>query len=138
MAARRGARGFTLIELLIAIAVVGILTALAVASYDFAMVKARRGAAKACLAEAAQAMERRYTLTFSYAGATLPGCSDDVTDHYTVAFAAAEPTAGTFRIEAVPKGSQASSDATCGTLSVDHTGVRLAGDGSAAAVDACW
>ena len=51
---------------------------------------------------------------------------------------ASEPTATTFRIEAVPKGSQASSDSTCGTLSVDHTGVRLAGDGSAAAVDACW
>ncbi len=138
MAARGKARGFTLIELLIAIAVVGILTALAVASYEFAMVKTRRGAAKACLAEGAQAMERKYTLTFSYEGATLPACSDDVTDHYTVGFAASEPTATTFRIEAVPKGSQASSDSTCGTLSVDQTGVRLAGDGSAAAVDACW
>ena len=138
MAARRNARGFTLIELLIAIAVVGILTALAVASYDFAMVKARRGAAKACLTEGAQALERRYTLTFSYEGATLPGCSDDVTDHYVVGFAASEPTASTFRIEAVPQGSQAASDSTCGTLSIDNTGVRSAGDGSAAAVDTCW
>jgi len=138
MAAPGKAHGFTLIELLIAIAVVGILTALAVASYDFAMVKTRRGAAKACLTEGAQAMERRYTLTFSYEDATLPGCSDEVSDHYTVGFAAAEPTATTFRIEAVPKGSQAASDTTCGTLSIDNTGVRLAGDGSSAAVDACW
>jgi len=130
--------GFTLIELLIAIVVVGILMSLAVASYDFAMVKARRAAAQGCLAEAAQALERRYALTFSYAGAPAPACSADVTEHYVVGFDAGEPTASTWRVRAVPQGSQAESDTTCGTLSLDHTGVRLAGDGSADAVEACW
>ena len=135
---RQAAGGFTLIELLIAIAIVGILATVAVASYEFAMVKTRRAAATGCLVEAAQAMERHYTLNFSYADAKLPGCSQDVTDHYTVGFASGEPTATTFRIEAVPKGRQASADETCGTLSIDATGVRKAGDGSAAVVDACW
>ena len=138
MAARRNARGFTLIELLIAIAVVGILTALAVASYDFAMVKARRGAAKACLTEGAQALERRYTLTFSYEGATLPGCSDDVTDHYVVGVAASGPPGSTVRNGGVPPGAPAATDSPGGPRSIDNTGVRSAGDGSAAAVDACW
>lgn len=134
---RRGA-GFTLIELLVAMAIAAILMALAIASYDFAAVKTRRGAAKGCLLEAAQAMERHYTANFSYAGATLPACSADVTDHYLLAFATGEPTASSYVVEAVPQGRQASSDSTCGTLTIDNTGVRGAGDGSAAAIDACW
>lgn len=134
----RSDAGFTLIELLITMAVAAILVTIAVASYDFATVKTRRGAAKGCLAEAAQAMERHYTASFSYLGATLPACSTDVSDHYTLAFATGEPTASTYRIEAVPQGRQASSDTTCGTLSLDNTGVKGAGDGSNAAIHACW
>lgn len=130
--------GFSLIELLVTLAIASILVAMAVASYDFATVKTRRGAAKGCLAEAAQAMERQYTANFSYVGAALPACSTDVTDHYTLAFATGEPTASSYRIEAVPQGRQASSDAACGTLTIDDTGVKGAGDGTAATIDACW
>jgi type IV pilus assembly protein PilE len=134
----RQARGFTLIELLVTIAVLGIITALAVASYDFATVKTRRAAATGCLAGAAQALERHYTLHFSYVGAPAPACSADVTDHYVVGFASGEPTATTYVVQAVPQGRQAESDTRCGTLTVDDTGRRGAGDGSAAAIDACW
>ena len=130
--------GFTLIELLAALAIASILVAMAVTSYGSATVKTRRTAAKGCLAEAAQAMERHYTGTFSYVGATLPGCSADVTDHYALGFATGEPTDATFEIQAVPQGRQASSDTTCGTLSLDNTGVKGAGDGSVTAIDACW
>lgn len=130
--------GFTLVELLVAVAVVGILVSLAMASYEFAMVKARRAAAQGCLVEAAQALERHYTLQFTYVGAAAPTCSADVTGHYAVGFDAGEPTQSTFRLRAVPQGAQAASDTTCGTLSLDHTGVRLAGAGDAGTVEACW
>jgi prepilin-type N-terminal cleavage/methylation domain len=130
--------GFSLIELLVTLAVAAILVAMAVASYDFATVKTRRGAAKGCLAEAAQAMERHYTANFSYAGATLPACSTDVAAHYALGFATGEPTASSYRLEAVPQGRQASSDATCGTLTIDNTGVKGAGDNAVATIDACW
>lgn len=135
---RQAGAGFTLIELLVTIAIVGIVTALAVASYDFAMVKARRAAASGCLAGEAQALERYYTLHFTYVGAPAPTCPADVTDHYAVGFAAGGPTATTYVVHAVPQGAQARSDTRCGTLSLDNTGSRGAGDGSAAAVDACW
>lgn len=124
------AAGFSMIELLVAIAIVGILMAVAVGSYDFAMVKSRRGAAKACLAGGAQFMERYYTTHFTYEDAVLPACSDDVTEYYAVAFSGT-PDADTFTIEAVPNASQ--KDSTCGTLSIDNTGTKGAND-----VEACW
>jgi type IV pilus assembly protein PilE len=127
---RRGAAGFSLLELMIAITIVGILMAVAVASYDFAMVKTRRGAAKACLASGAQFMERYYTLHFTYEDATLPTCSDDVTEYYAVGFDGT-PDADSFAIQAVPNAEQ--DDSTCGTLSIDNTGTKGAND-----VEACW
>jgi len=129
-AGRRRAGGFTLIELMIAVAVVAIIVAIAVGSYGFATVKARRGAAKACLASGAQFMERYYTKNYTYEGAVLPDCDADVTDHYAVAFDGT-PGANAFTIQAVPNASQ--DDSTCGTLSIDNTGTKGAND-----VDACW
>lgn len=124
------ARGFTLIELLVAVAIVAILVAVAVGSYDFATVKARRGSAKACLLNGAQYMERYYTLHFSYVDADLPPCDADVTDYYTVGFDGT-PDDDSFKITAAPKSTQ--KDSTCGTLSIDSTGVKGAND-----VGSCW
>jgi type IV pilus assembly protein PilE len=137
-AVRRRAAGFTLIELMIVVAIVAILIAIAVGSYDFATTKTRRNAAKGCLTEAAQYMERYYSmhgLTYDDLDnpAQLPTCSADVTDYYTIAFAADEPTASSYKVQATPKGSQASSDTRCGTLSIDDKGTKGAND-----VDACW
>lgn len=136
--------GFTLIELMIVIAVVAILVATAVASYEFATTKTRRATAKGCLSEAAQYMERfhttnmRYDQTSTGGAVTLPGCSTDVTTFYTIGFAADQPTNSTFGLEAVPQGSQANSDTRCGTLTLDHTGRRSAGDNTDAAIRYCW
>jgi type IV pilus assembly protein PilE len=128
-------RGFTLIELLIVLAVVAILAVSAVASYDFAVVKTRRAAAKGCLTEAAQYMERYFTTNLKYTGAGVPTCSADVTDHYRVEFSAT-PDASTYALQAVPTGAQARADTLCGTLSVNQAGTRGAtGNGG---TDACW
>jgi type IV pilus assembly protein PilE len=127
---RARAGGFTLIELMIAVAIVAILVAVAVGSYDFAVVKTRRGAAKACISSGAQYMERYHTIHFSYEDAALPACSSDVTDYYAVGFDGT-PDADTFKIQAVPNSKQ--KDSTCGTLSLDSTGVKGANN-----VDSCW
>ena len=133
----RHVTGFSLIELLVAVAIVGILVSIAVGSYGYATAKTRRAAAKGCLTEGAQFMERYYTRHFSYSDAAdppvLPGCSADVTDFYTVAFAAGMPTATAFKIDAVPRGGQVSADSRCGTLSLNQTGQKGAND-----VNACW
>ncbi len=127
--------GFTLIELMIVVVIVAILAAIANAGYGFAVVKSRRSAAKGCVMEGAQYMERVYTTTFTYAGATLPPCSSDVTRYYTVGFSGT-PDATTYTVQAAPQGPQATSDSKCGTLSINQAGVKaITGTGTVAT---CW
>ena len=60
------ARGFTLIEVLIALAIVGILSAIAIPSYFSYIERANRADAKATLMDATQFMQRFYSLHNSY------------------------------------------------------------------------
>lgn len=136
----KGMRGFTLIELMVVVLVVAILAGIAFTSYDFAMVKARRGAAEGCLMEQAQFMERYYTVgagtkLFTYEGASPPGCSSDVTPHYLVAAPNVPADGKSFTLSAVPQGRQAAKDTKCGTLTLDHKGVKGASGGDAGY---CW
>ena len=124
---QRRVKGFTLLELMIVVIVIAILAILAVSSYQFANVKARRNAAKGCLTQAAQYMERYYTTKMSYNDAGDPPlnpkdvCDDEVDKFYTVSFPAA-PDATTFTVQAVPTAFQ--KDPSCGTLTLDQTGAK--------------
>jgi type IV pilus assembly protein PilE len=137
--APKAVAGFTLVELMIVVAIIGILAANAVASYHFARDTARRGAAEGCLHEAAQYMERFYTTNLAYdedtAGNDVPDpvCSQDVDDFYDVGFDGA-PTATTYTLKATPKATQ--NDTSCGTLSIDHKGVK--GATGTSGPSGCW
>lgn len=125
------ATGFTLIELMVVVAIIGILMALAVVSYDWVMVKSRRGAAQGCLIEAAQVMERGYTLNMTYSGAAYPNlaCSNDLAGYYNFSLDGAA-TATTYTLQAIPTSSQ--HDNKCGTLKITNTGVKTP------ATEGCW
>lgn len=129
----QGSRGFSLLELMIAVTVLGIVTAAAVATYGNSMIKTRRGTAEACLMEAAQFMERNYTLNMTYAVADFPelACADELEDFYDFDFVGV-PDGTTYVVAATPEGDQAK-DTQCGTLSIDQAGAKNANN-----IDACW
>jgi type IV pilus assembly protein PilE len=132
-------RGVTLMELMTVMLIVGILAAISIPSYRAYNVRTHRAAAKACLSEAAQYMERYYTSELKYEDATIAlGCETegDLNLYYTI-----EPTDATQRtytLSAVPKGAQAKFDVDCGTMTLDETGKRGAGDNTAATISTCW
>lgn len=120
--------GFTLIELMIAVAVAGILAAIAYPSYLNQVQKSRRADAMGELQQAAADMERHFTVNGNYdnatAGTTIPNRLPRTgTQYYNVSLtllpAAGTPKTG-FTIEATPIGSQVKD----GKFLIRHTGAK--------------
>lgn len=142
-APRRPSGGFTLIELMITVAVVAILAAIALPSYQDYIRKSRRADAQGFLAEVAARQQHFLLDRRAYAesiiaatsatpaglGLTVPA---SVASYYTFSIATDNTTSPpSFLVSAAPTGSQSAE--ACGTLKLDQAGVRtVTGTGT------CW
>jgi len=129
-------KGFTLMELMIAVAVVGILAAIAYPSYVEQLRKTRRSDAKAALLNGAQVLERCYTEYNTYNNIACPAVKNTDNTKLDPAFttteggyytlSAASLTATGFSLQATPAGGVQAND-KCGYLRYSNIGQKLVG-----------
>lgn len=151
---RRAAdRGFTLIELMIAIAVLGILAAVAFPSFMDSIRKNRRSEAFTALAQVQQAQERWRGNNAGYAASVSNAAAGDPpglglpattpSGYYGIALSGVGTTGYTATATAVAGTSQAG-DSSCTTMAVRMTGGNLeyagcgGGDCAFAPTNGCW
>lgn len=134
--------GFTLVELVITVAIVGILAAIAIPSYQGSIARGHRAEAKAALLDNAQFLERRFTEFNRYhqddggTATTLPVtvAPREGTASYNVA--APTLTATTYTLTATPiVGGRMAADA-CGAFSLTNFGQKTVS--GTETVDRCW
>ncbi|MFT4195889.1 MAG: type IV pilin protein [Ottowia sp.] len=129
-------KGFTLIEVMIVVAVVAILSAIALPSYTEYIRRGHRADARAGLLQAQQWLERAATATGTYP-TTLPASltwSADTSKRYTIALSG---TSAAFTLTATPRGAQTGDK--CGDYTLTNTGLRGAnGATSGDIVTECW
>ena len=128
---RRFNRGFTLIEIMIVIAIIGIIITIGYPSLTEYMKKGRRADAAGLLTEQAQILERFYSKSNLYTGAT--GLSTG-NDFYTITPTIADQT---FTLTAIRKPGSSMATDKCGDFTISNTGARGLVNNTATVKD-CW
>lgn len=128
-------RGFTLIELMITVAIIAILSAIALPTYRDHVRKSRRAEAQAFLMALASRQQQFLVDTRGYAGTLAVidlATPANVSSAYAVTLATTNGPPPTFVLAATPKVGSDQTLERCGTLSIDQTGSKTA------SISSCW
>ena len=139
---RKPRQGFTLIEVMIVVAIIGIISAIAIPSYSEYVRRGHRAEARAGLLQAQQWLERAATATGTYpATGAFPAMLQKVpNDRYDITYVAVgAPVVTGFTLTATPKAGTGQVGDKCGNFTLTNAGLRGAnGTTTGTIVTECW
>lgn len=121
----KNSKGFSLIELMVVVALVGILSTIAVNMYADNVIASKRSEGRAGLTATAASLEKCKSLygVYNHANCNVLATIATESNLYSIDTTGRTPT--TFTLVATAVGSQAR-DVDCDTLSLDNTGIKTA------------
>ena len=132
----KNVRGFTLIELMVVVAIVALLAAVALPSYQEQIRKNRRAQAKADVVEYLQTAERYFTANNTYVGYVLPAAISPRNGPAYYTLAINNQTQTTLTIAATAQATGGQDKDKCGDLSVNQAGTKT--KSGTLPLNECW
>jgi len=149
-------QGFTLVELMVVVAVIAILSSIAIPAYDQSVTKARRADAKVALMKLAQLQEAYFSNNNKYAVTLtelLPTSTEGFLsisgttaqspqNYYKLTLAPGATPTRSFTLTAEPSGDMVTREGkmsvSCKGFTLDSTGQRGISGGGTGSVQDCW